>query len=254
MPRQSVQEHCAGSVMTAEGAIGGSRDALTIPPWVPEPVAQAARTLHAHFPKSNNAKYDVVLKRVVADERMRNVWKQFSRRRRTHHKPTDVFLQSVDLLRIDSEAPQDHQDAAMTSLLNFAVNLAVDGPRVITPEKLETVRRRIRNDLEALRTAANAIRRHAPNEAAVAKVNGDLARNLEDQLSRMEASPLVVDRDTGDAQARCFCILFTRHCRQLFGSPLYGITAIVASVALGRNITQRAVREWCNSHPADKDH
>jgi hypothetical protein len=224
---------------------------LTVPTWVPEPVAQAARALHDHHLKANNVK-SCALQRLVADERMRRVWGELSKRRRERYQKTDVFQYCANLPWVDTDAPQDHQDAAMASLLYFAVNHAGNAPRVITRKELETVRGKEHDKVAALGVAADEIRLYGPSQAAAVKVIEDHARNLEEQLSKMEASPLVVERDTGDAQARCFCILFAGRCRQLFGSPLYGITAIVASVALGREITDRAAREWCNSHPADK--
>jgi hypothetical protein len=213
---------------------------LTIPTWVPELVAQAARTLRAHYLKSNSISHNVILERLIADERMRRVWKELSRHRREQHQPTDAFLRSSELLK---------QDAAMTSLFYFALNLAVNAPAVITRKELETVRSETLHRVAALRAAADEIRLYGPSQAAAAKVNDDIARHLEEPLPRMEASRLVVERDTGDAQARCFSILFTGYCRQVFGSPLYGTTATVASVALGREITARAVREWCEFAP-----
>jgi hypothetical protein len=145
--------------MTAEHAAVGSPDALTIPTCVPEPVAHAACTLHARYLKSNNAKCNAVLERLIADERMRSVWTELSRRRREQYQKTDAFLHSANLLWIDSEAPQDHQGAAMASLLNFAVNLAVNEPRVITRKELEKVRSGMLDKVAALRSAANEIRR-----------------------------------------------------------------------------------------------
>jgi len=239
--------------MTADDGAASAPGALTTPAWVPGPVAHAARTLHAHYLKSNNAKYNAVLERLIADERMRRVWTELSRHRREQYQKTDVFLHSADLLWIDSETPQDHQGAAMASLLNFAVNLAVNEPRVITRKELEKVRSGVLDKAAALKTAANEIRFYGPSQAAAAKVNDDIARDRKELLPKMEESPLVVDRDTGDAQGRCFALLLSRYCRHLFGSPLYGITAIDASVALEREITTRAVREWCGSHPADKE-
>jgi hypothetical protein len=233
--------------MTAERVGGHSPESPTIPTWVPEPVAQAAHTLRAHYLKSKNVKFNAVLERLIADGRMGRVWKELSKHRREQHEPTDAFFHSSRLASIDSQAAQDHQHAAMASLFNFAINLAVDAPGVIARNELQRVRNRMLDKVEALRLAADELRRYG--QAAAAKVNEDIARSHEEQLPKMVASPLVVDRDTGDAKARGFCILFTGYCRQLFGSPLWGITAIVASVALGREISARAVREWCDSHP-----
>ena len=55
----------------------------------------------------------------------------------------------------------------MTSLLNFAINLAVDAPRVITRKELETVRGQV---LDKIRVAADEVRRYGPSQAA-AKVH-----------------------------------------------------------------------------------
>jgi hypothetical protein len=235
--------------MTADDGTGAAPDALTIPTWPPKPVANAARALHVHYLKSNNIKYNAILERLIADERMRLIWGELSRRRRNkQYQKTDAFLHPTYLSWIESEAPQDHQDEAMASLLHLAVNLAGDAARVITRKELETVRRDVSGKVVALRIAADELRRYGSGKAAV-KATEDIARNLEEQLSRMETSPLVVDRVTGDAQARRFCIFLTRYCRQLFGLPLYGVTAKVASVALGRDITVSAVREMVRLRP-----
>ncbi|MFZ2137145.1 MAG: hypothetical protein WAV78_09510, partial [Xanthobacteraceae bacterium] len=53
------------------------------------------------------------------------------------------------------------------------------------------------------------------------------------------------DRNRGDATARWFARAVSDQCRTLFGSPMYGLVAIIASVTLGRKIEPRMVRQWC---------
>jgi hypothetical protein len=239
--------------MTAENVAGGSSFSPTIPIWVPKPVAQAARMLNAHYRNANNVDHNVVLERLITDERMRRVWQEFSKHRRDKetYRSTDSFVHSAEFEWLDSDSREDHQHVAMASLLHFALNLAVNAPKVITQKELVTVRSRELDKVAALRTAADEIRRCGPNQAA-AKVNDDIAKNVEVRISAMAVARLVVVRDTGDAQARCFSLMFAGYCRQLFGSPMYGITAIFASVALGRDITPKQVEGWYKSHPPDK--
>jgi hypothetical protein len=56
---------------------------------------------------------------------------------------------------------------------------------------------------------------------------------------------LACERDRTDGDTRWFAVIIANQCRELFGSPLYGITATVTSVAFGRKIEQHTVRKWC---------
>jgi hypothetical protein len=49
-------------------------------------------------------------------------------------------------------------------------------------------------------------------------------------------NPHSSDRNRGDATARWFARAVSDQCRTLFGSPMYGLVAIIASVTLGRKI------------------
>jgi hypothetical protein len=98
-------------------------------------------------------------------------------------------------------------------------------------------------------------RREALDEAKSAYLRGDIAaaQHFETKATDWAAAAktrLAVDRDTGDAQARCLAILFADQCRTLFGSPLYGVTSIVASVAIGRKLSRRTIRGWVST-PSD---
>jgi hypothetical protein len=59
-------------------------------------------------------------------------------------------------------------------------------------------------------------------------------------------SPILVDRDTGDPEARFFAVaLSTFFLKTLGKSGAHRTIATIASVALGRDISADAVREWC---------
>jgi hypothetical protein len=194
--------------------------------WVPPAVVSAVRALYADA--SGNSDYINVLKRLVTDPRMQRVWVELQKQtrgpKRTLRYPAKTTW--------DLDDPTAQHDRALASLLYSAVNLAVSAPKVMT------------------RRDAEAQRRQLHEEAEVAHVQGDDAR---EQLSKAAtwakavSSRLIVERDTGDAQAQCFAIMFADQCRQLFGSPLYGVTATVASVALGRPFNRRQIRDWLNT-------
>jgi hypothetical protein len=181
---------------------------------------------------------------------MNVVWKEISKRRRENYRPTKTFKYRSQLSWIGPDDADSSQNNAMRSLLYFVLNHAVSGARVMTRAEVLTLRSRLLNEAETLRTGATLIRRRNPNQAAAAQVNDDTARACEADAALLAAdgsNRLVVERRRGDGHARCFAILLADRFRQLFGSPMYGLTATVVSVALRRQITNRAVREWCST-------
>jgi hypothetical protein len=210
---------------------------LAIPSWVPDAVATAARALHADVLKwadQNYLKsYVEVLQRLVADPRMQRVWAELLKRRRDS---TRTLLHPAKQTRyFDDEATQ--QNIALASLLYLAVNLVMSDPTVMTRAQVAAERCRCIDD----------------QMAALHRGDVSAARDHEAKATAWGAAAsarLVVDRDTGDAQGRCFAILFADQCRRFFGSPLYGVTAEVASVAIGRPFTRRMIRGWVST-PSD---
>src|SRR5262249_8839152 len=53
-----------------------------------------------------------------------------------------------------------------------------------------------------------------------------------------------------DGRAHWVALTIGDKFRALFGSPMYGLTATITSVVLGRKVAPRTVRQWC--HPARK--
>jgi hypothetical protein len=67
------------------------------------------------------------------------------------------------------------------------------------------------------------------------------------------ALPSLPKRDR-DVRARLVALMISHKSQALFGSPLYGVTAKIASVVLGRQIDPGTVRFWRTSHPVVKAH
>jgi hypothetical protein len=77
---------------------------------------------------------------------------------------------------------------------------------------------------------------------AAAETYEQLAKNMEDHLPPVP-TVLDLDRAHGDPTKRWLAFAISWECRIMFASPLYGVTAIIMSVILGREITPRAVRQ-----------
>jgi hypothetical protein len=172
------------------------------------------------------------LKRLVIDGRMRPVWVELLKQTRT--LPRAFRYPAIPRWELNDVTAR--QERALASLFFFAVNLAMNAPRVITRSQVETRRRKALDERMAALDQGDVVaamdhKTKADKWAAVGK----------------STTRLVVERDTGDAQARCFAISFADQCRQLFGSSLYGVTARVTSVALGRKFSQRTIRGWVST-------
>jgi hypothetical protein len=220
---------------------------LNIPSWVPKVVVDAACGLYAHF--GSQVGYLSVLQRLVDDPRMeKGVWGELLKLKKGDR--TNFFYPAERLLWIDSDEAAIHQHTAMASLFYYAVSLATSAPAVVTRREIENLRGKVLDEAATLKSAAELLRCRAPSRAAIdaSEAVADAARIREVEADQIAAAKtrLIVERNTGDPQARCFAILFGDRCQELFGKQMHGVTATVASVALGREITRRTVREWCS--------
>ena len=80
----------------------------------------------------------------------------------------------------------------------------------------------------------------------------DAAQAYEDYASEIYATslPMALER-RHDGRARWVALTIGNKFRTLFGSPMYGLTATITSVVLGREIEPRTVRQWL-TYPAVK--
>jgi hypothetical protein len=217
---------------------------LRIPAWVPSPVAHVAR---------QKASEDVAqfLTPLVQDQRMRRVWRELSKRRRRDGK----FLHPAAAWWIDETNAEERQGAAMAKLLTAALQYAARPRATSTRRKAERMRNHNLEMARQLRADADALGVDKSDERcrrliAAANTYEEIAKNVEWHLRSQGQGyyypwPMVLDRDRGDPADRWLACAISYTCRSLFCSPLYGITAIVMTVILDREITPGAVRQWC---------
>jgi hypothetical protein len=78
------------------------------------------------------------------------------------------------------------------------------------------------------------------------------SKRLMDASNKTYAAEMrfAVERPRGDRYARWLAVIIANRARALFGSPLYGVTAALVSMAKGITIDWSDVRNWCRSPAA----
>jgi hypothetical protein len=244
---------------------------LEIPSWVPPMIAELARrTWLSNKSKVEQKGYvapyvehaDKLLNRLVCDKRMRRVWHELSRRRRDGE-----FMYPAT----GSEPEKDkdtRQSEAMALLFCQTAFMALlsQTEGVVTCQKAEQRHKELLDKVKQLRADANGLFLQSIYRSPLSSSRFSY-RNLEQRhrdldhaaqiLESYAAENLIFEmktalkRDRGDGDIRWTALGLAETCRILFGSPLYGVTATIVSVALGRDIKARTLRQWCG-HPADK--
>jgi hypothetical protein len=151
-------------------------------------------------------------------------------------------------------------------LLRASLVSAIQPGTTMTRQQAESDRRRYLAMAQQLRTDASHLQLWIgppirPNEdrdrhrlfASAARAYEQAAAHIVNKLESKSSSsfPIIRKRRRGDAADQWLALNITGQCRWHFGSPLYGVTAIVMSVILDRDIDARTVRQWY-AHPADK--
>jgi hypothetical protein len=149
----------------------------------------------------------------------------------------------------------ERQGKAMAHFMRMVLQDAVRPGRTASRRQAERERSRVLDMARQLRTDAMAVRdaETVRRLTAAAETYEEFAENITSHMQSRDSwlIPIVLDRVRGDPTERWLACAIALQCRFTFHSPLYGLSAIVASVALGREVTPRAVRQWC-AHPADK--
>jgi hypothetical protein len=231
---------------------------LEIPSWVPAAIAQSVAARYAeevdrayraarrsesgyfahdvpdeHVVRADAADLlrDVVAhwQPLVADRRMERVWRELSRRR---------------------ALPPLRQDEAMLALFNLAFTCREQRGATTTQRQVEQQRDYYLGKAAALLDDATAMQRSWRDEwlerheklAAAAQAYQAYAAEV-----YAISSPMALERKH-DGRARWVVLSISSAFHTLFGHRMYGSTATIASVILGREIDTRTVRFWC--HPA----
>jgi hypothetical protein len=254
---------------------------LGIPSWVPEPIAQCARTKHAaavdwvyegalkesgYFDDYFDMPFDDVPREwidelirddvaranvadqigdeladitaqylpLACDPRMKQVWRELSR------QSNGAFLNPA---RVAS------QDAAMLEV--FKVALACQQERGSTMTRGELEQRRDRYLAKAAELRDDAFTMLGGNDGMKRLLKlCDVARVYEDRANEINAASIKTSlKRKHDGQGRWVAVAISDTFCRLFGSPMYGLTATITSVILGRDIDSSTVRYWCDKPP-----
>jgi hypothetical protein len=224
---------------------------LRIPAWVPKQVAEKARELaRAEPPVASPA----TLRALATNRRMKWVWTEL---RKQHG---DGYLHPVRPLK---EPVADPQGFGMALLFSHTLTIVQDAPyRLSFESRKEAEAARDTYSMMAwdLRTLARAFVETLPpdhrNYETFRRLNSEDVRKLEDaagvleQLAQDEQEHALElpERDRGNALARYVTGELVKTCCTIFDTPLYGVVAAIATVALGLDIPVSTIRSW---HPRE---
>jgi hypothetical protein len=258
---------------------------LQVPSWVPEPIAQSVR---AKYAADLDAAYAAALREtehhrvlpdehlaelvrqdevreafadwvrddladiseryspLICDRRMEGVWRELSRQR------NGAFLHPARTL--SAANTKERQEMALVELFETAL-LCQETRRGVTMTARQVEEQRGRYLAKAQELESDAI---AIMAAPGARKQTERYLRLQDAADvykeyaaeRYWANSLMSLERRHDGRARWVVLTISQKFRALFGSPMYGLTATITSVVLGRKVAPRTVRQWC--HPARK--
>jgi hypothetical protein len=155
---------------------------------------------------------------------------------------------------------EDRQEAGMAVLFSNALALAFDErwTSTTTRKEAEIAREVYEEGAAWLRTTACVLNERVaslslhPNNNPFRLWAIDAARKLEDaatvvdELAQAEAEALqeLPDRNRASPRERQVGVKLVEFCRTVFGTPLFGLVAIIVSVLFESKITPGTVREW----------
>ena len=233
---------------------------LRIPHWVPKPVARVGRDILSTEPRFLPPGVATPSRRLLEDPRMRNVWGVLSRRRNgTFERPASA---SIWLASISGANAEERQGEAMAELFHYVVMVSIYPGSITTRSKAEQKRHRFLAKAEELRTDAERWLREVPPttpfgvfmdlpDAWCYRRLVDASQAYEEIAAKTYAADmwLACDRARADGDVQWVALAVADKFRALFGSPMYGLTATIASVVLGREIDSHTVRHWCAAQP-----
>jgi hypothetical protein len=194
---------------------------LLIPEWVPDDIATKARELHQAHAECPIAR--AVIERLTTDPRMRRVWDELAKQRREKHQRTGEPHH-----KLAERFASIGQDKAIAGLFEFAVTMGRGTLMLPPPDQPDR-----------------------PYEALAKKLRGLAKEQGRDRVSqiiakRLDAEADAIERITVAAYnpPEAIASEIAGWLQSVFGSPMYGTTAIMASVITGCDITDRKVRTW----------
>ena len=209
---------------------------MTIPAWVPRCLVAKAIALHSRETTSGRERDAALIERLTNDGRMERVWQELSKRKRIEHKQTEDFRYpirpsagSVPTTAIEA------QSRAFLELFMVAFMDTLCWPWL--PGNSVSHREMARN----LCVHAESVQGGQPRSK-----RRQLARRFYDAAKAYEEWEVLEPLD--HVHTVSVVINIAAFMNERFGSPMYGLTATVASVALGRDIRRQNVVDWYSRH------
>ena len=156
---------------------------------------------------------------------------------------------------------KERQGAAMVELLDTALECQGSDEAITTQGMAERQCDRYLAKAEELRNDALTMLKQPPlfcgKNILTDRRRYEFWRKLEDAADAyreyarsVNTARFSMPEREHDGRAHWVALTIGDKLRALFGSPMYRLTATIASVVLGREIDPRTVRQWC--HPAVK--
>ena len=197
---------------------------------------------------------------LVCDPRMRRVWGELCRQHRDGtflYPARGAWWERRMPFLLPTGAPSaadasKRQDEAMVELFDAARACQQRHRVTMTRREAEQERDYYLTEAQGLRLKATtmltdpASQRHKRHRRLL-----EAAQTCEDYAHETYRTAVAMSLDRKhDGRARWVALIIANKFRELFGSPMYTLTATITSVVLGRNVSPHRIRQWC--HPADK--
>jgi hypothetical protein len=172
---------------------------------------------------------------LACDRRMEGVWRELSRQR-----SSGGFLHPA----------REQQGAAMLELFRTALACQQQYGKTTTRDELERQRQDCLTKAKELKDDAIMVLVQSQHGSGRYQSLMDAAQAYEDHAGEISFA-WALERQH-DGRGRWVVLTISAKFRELFDSPMYGLTATITSVILGREIDPRTVRKWCDNppHPA----
>jgi hypothetical protein len=190
---------------------------------------------------------------LVCDQRMRGVWRELSRQHQ------GAFLHPA-CPPLGANA-KERQEAAMVELFDTALACQELRGTTTTRGKADRQRGHYLAKAEELERDALTMSQQPllffGKNILTDRRRDELRRRLDDAADAykeyaraLHTAQFCMPEREHDGRARQVALTIGDKFRALFGSPMYGLTATITSVVLGRKVAPGTVRQWC--HPAHK--
>jgi hypothetical protein len=231
-----------------------------VPEWVPDGIKEVA-LIRYDFLSNPVSPYRPIhgvalLKRLVTAPRMKNVWDELTKKHRVGRKSHGGFFHSTPLPKsLDGKMTERDRHLIGIEILFQDVfahaSLCIPGgagtPAQGIAQKRDAfleARKTLHSDAWFLRSVAKVKNRTA-NRLYFAK----LSKHLDKAAVGYGAAAALLNAhylNDDEIIAIWFSTKTAKRMLELFGSPMYGTVATIATVVLQRNITHSNVREWCS--------